>query len=424
MTILFIILFFVVLFLGMPVAFSMVTSAMVFVSGSGFSMRVVVEKFLSGPDSYTLIAVPFFILAANLMNTGGVTTKIFDFADTCVGHVKGGLGHVNIFASVIFAGMSGAAVADAGGLGQIELKAMREAGFDDEFSLAVTAASSTVGPIIPPSIPAVIYCVTSGASIGKMFLAGFLPGLFMALAMSAVVYFLAHKRGYPLEPKRSMKEKLVSFKSAFPSLMTPVIIMGGIITGKFTPTEAAIIASTYALILGFAYKELSLKKLKTILLDTAIQTTGTILIIAAAAVFGWVLSYMRVPQILSCSFLGLFQSKAIGLFAIMVVLLIIGCFMETIAAITIMTPVLLPIAVAFGLDPVHFGILMVLNLMIGLITPPVGLVLYTLSNISAVPFYRIAKATIPFMIILFVVLLVLCYVPQITMFLPNLVYGV
>ncbi len=424
MTVLFIIVFVIVLFLGMPVAFSMVTAAMTFVSGAGFSMRVVVEKFLTGPDSYTLIAVPFFILAANLMNTGGVTRRIFGFADYCVGHVKGGLGHVNIFASVIFAGMSGAAVADAGGLGQIELKAMRESGFDDDFSLAVTAASSTVGPIIPPSIPAVIYCVTSGASIGKIFLAGFIPGIFMALAMSGVVYFIAHKRGYPVEPKRTLKEKVVSFKNAFPALLTPIIVIGGIVSGKFTPTESAIIASTYALILGFIYKELSIRKLKKIFLDTAIQTTTTIVIIAAAAVFGWVLSYMRIPQILSSSFLGLFTSPAIGIFAVMIVLLVVGCFMETIAAITIMTPVLLPIVTSFGMDPVHFGILMVLNLMIGLITPPVGLVLYTLSNISSVPFYRIAKAAVPFMIILFAVLLVLAYIPQITMFLPNLFYGV
>lgn len=423
MTVLFLIVFVIVLFLGMPVAFSMVTAAMAFVSGAGFSMRVVVEKFLTGPDSYTLIAVPFFILAANLMNTGGVTQRIFGFADYCVGHVKGGLGHVNIFASVIFAGMSGAAVADAGGLGQIELKAMRESGFDDDFSLAVTAASSTVGPIIPPSIPAVIYCVTSGASIGKIFLAGFIPGIFMALAMSGVVYFIARRRGYPVEPKRTFKEKLVSFKNAFPALLTPIIVIGGIVSGKFTPTESAIIASTYALILGFAYRELTLKKLKKIFLDTAIQTTTTIVIIAAAAVFGWVLSYMRIPQILSTSFLSLFTSKTLGIFAIMVVLLVVGCFMETIAAITIMTPVLLPIVASFGIDPVHFGILMVLNLMIGLITPPVGLVLYTLSNISKVPFYRIAKAATPFMVILFAVLLVLAYIPQITMFLPNLFYG-
>jgi tripartite ATP-independent transporter DctM subunit len=423
MTLIFILVFTIVLFLGLPVAFSMVVSAMAFVTGSGFSMRVVVERFISGGDSFTLLAVPFFILAANLMNTGGVTTKIFDFANYCVGHIKGGLGHVNIFASVIFAGMSGAAVADAGGLGQIELKAMREAGFDDDFTLAVTGASSTIGPIIPPSIPAVVYCVTSGASIGKMFLAGFIPGIIMALAMSILVFFLAYKRGYPVEPKRTFKEKLISFRKAFPSLMTPVIIMGGILTGKFTPTEAAIIASTYALILGLVYRELNFKKIKTILLETAIQTTGTILIIAAASVFGWVLSYMRIPQMLSSSFLSLFTSKAIGLFMIMIVLLIVGCFMETIAAITIMTPVLLPIAVAFGLDPVHFGILVVLNLMIGLLTPPVGLVLYTLSNISNVPFYRIAKAGAPFMIILFGVLLLLCYVPQITMFLPNLFFG-
>jgi tripartite ATP-independent transporter DctM subunit len=408
---------------GMPIAFSMIISSLCFVLAEGISLRIIVEKFLSGPDSFTLMAVPFFILAANLMNRGGITERIFDFANKMVGHITGGLGHVNIFASVIFSGMSGAAVADAGGLGQIELKAMRQAGFDDEFSLAVTGASSTIGPVIPPSIPAVVFCVTAGVSIGRVFIAGFLPGIVMALAMSVVVYFIALKNGYPVEPKTTIRQKLESFRRAFLSLMTPVIIIGGILSGVFTPTEAAIIASLYALFLGFFYRTLKLRDLKPILLETAVVTTGTILIIAAASAFGWVLSYERIPQTLSAGFLSIFTNKYIALTMIMVVLLIVGCFMETIAAITIMTPVLMPLVLKLGVDPVHFGVIMILNLMIGLVTPPVGLVLYTLSGISNVPFYRITKAMIPFFVILVVVLMLLIFIPQITLFLPGIVFA-
>lgn len=415
--------FFALMFFGMPIAFCMLISSTAFVFLDGLNARIIVEKVLSGPESFTLLAVPFFILAANLMNTGGITERIFDFATKMVGHITGGLGHVNILASVIFAGMSGAAVADAGGLGKIELKAMRDAGFDDDFTLAVTGASSTIGPIIPPSIPAVVFSVTAGVSIGKMFIAGIIPGIFMALAMAVVVYVLAKKRGYPVEPKATFFEKWSAFKKAFLSLMTPIIIIGGILTGIFTPTEAAIIASIYALILGIYYRTLKLSNLKQILLDTAIATTVTVFIIACAAVFGWVLAYERIPQTLSTGFLSIFESKTLALLMIMVVLLIIGCFMETIAAITIMTPVFMPIISNFGIDPVHFGVLMILNLMIGLITPPVGLVLYTLSNISGVPFYRIAKASIPYLIILTVVLVILCFVPQISLFLPNLIFN-
>lgn len=423
MIVLFIGLFCAFLFLGMPIAFCLVASSLGFVLGDGLSVRIIVEKFLSGPDSFTLLAVPFFILAANIMNTGGVTERIFDFANKMVGHIRGGLGHVNIFASVIFAGMSGAAVADAGGLGQIELKAMRKAGFDDDFSLAVTGASSTIGPVIPPSIPAVVFSVTAGVSVGRLFIAGIVPGLLMALALAVVVYVTAKKRNYPVEPKTNIREKLVAFRRAFFSLMTPVIIIGGILSGKFTPTEAAIIATVYALVLSLFYKTLKLSDLKRILLETAIATTGTLLIIASAAVFGWVLSYERIPQMLSSSFLSVFHDKTISLLMIMVVLLVLGCFMETIAAITIITPVLMPIIKSFGIDPIHFGVLLILNLMIGLLTPPVGLVLYTLSNVTGVPFYRIAKATTPYLVILLVVLVILCFVPQLALFLPNLVFG-
>ena len=422
--ILFIVLFFAFMFLGMPIAFCMVASSAVYVYQSGLNPRVIVEKFLAGPDSFTLLAVPFFILAANLMNTGGITERIFNFARKAVGHITGGLGHVNIFASVIFAGMSGAAVADAGGLGQIELKAMREAGFDDDFSLAVTGASSTVGPVIPPSIPAVVFAVTSGVSVGRVFIAGVIPGIIMALAMAVVVYFWAKKKGYPVDPKSSLMERLVAFKRAFLSLMTPIIIIGGILSGYFTPTESAIITCVYALILSLVvYRTIKLRDLKGILLETAISTTGTLLIIAAAAVFGWVLAYERVPQMLSRSFLAVFSDKYAMLMMIMIILLVVGCFMETIAAITIMTPVFIPIISKLGIDPVHFGVVMILNLMIGLITPPVGLVLYTLSNVSGVPFHRIAKATVPYLIVLFVVLVILCFVPQLSLFLPDQIFG-
>lgn len=418
----FLLTFFGLMLLGTPICFCMLGSSVCYILVHDISARVIVEKFCSGPNSFTLLAIPFFILAANLMNNGGVTDRMFNLCRKWVGHFTGGLGHVNVLASVIFAGMSGAAVADAGGLGQLELKAMRDAHFDDDFTLAVTGASSTIGPVIPPSIPAVVYAVSAGCSIGGLFIAGIIPGLLMAGSMCMIVYVWARLKKYEKDPKASWKERLTATKRGLLSLLTPVIIIGGIWSGKFTPTEAAVVASVYAAVLSFGvYRELHWRDLKALLLNTAEQTIVSLCIIASSAVFGWVLTYERIPQQVSKWFLSLSDSPVVFILLSMGILLIVGCFMETIAAITIMTPVLLPVATSMGYSPVHFGVVMILTLMIGLITPPVGLVTYTLANISGVSFTRISKATVPFLLALIEVLIVIALVPQISLFLPGLV---
>ena len=415
--------FFIMMFLGIPICFCMLVSSICFALMNDISLRVIVEKLCTGPNSFTLLAIPFFILAANLMNNGGVTDRIFTFCRKLVGHFTGGLGHVNVLASVIFSGMSGAAVADAGGLGQLELKAMRDAHFDDDFTLAVTGASSTIGPVIPPSIPAVVYAVSAGCSIGTLFIAGIVPGLLMAFSMCVIVYFWAKKKNYEKDPRATYKERWKSFQRAFLSLLTPLIIIGGIWTGKFTPTESAVVACIYAAILSFGlYKELKLKDIVPILVNTAEQTIVSLCIIASSAVFGWCLTYQRVPQIVAQALLSISDNKYIIMLLMIVILLVVGCFMETIAAITIMTPVLLPVATSLGFDPVHFGVVMILVLMVGLITPPVGLVTYTLSNVSGVPFYKIAKATVPFLAVILIDLILIALFPNIAMGLPTLLF--
>jgi tripartite ATP-independent transporter DctM subunit len=374
-------------------------------------------------DSFPLMAVPFFILAGSIMNSGGITERLFSFANKLVGHITGGLGHANILASIIFSGMSGTAIADAGGLGAIELKAMKDAGYDEDFSLAVTGASSIIGPIIPPSVPAVVFGVIAGVSIGRLFIAGVLPGLFMGLVMAGLVYHQSKKRNYPKERKATFREILSATKSSFFPLLTPVVIIGGILIGVFTPTEAAIIAVIYSLILAFVYRSITIKDLPRFLRETANTTVGVMLIVAAASLFGWILASEQIPQKLSQFFLANFPNKYMALLVINIFLLIAGTFMETIAALTILTPVLMPVVMGLGIDPVHFGIIMILNLMIGLLTPPVGMVLYVLAGVSKVPFEKISKAVTPYLIILAVTLLIITYVPQISLFLPDLLFG-
>jgi len=319
--------------------------------------------------------------------------------------------------------MSGAAVADAGGLGAIEIKAMRDANYDPGFAVGITAASSTIGPIIPPSLPMVIYGVVAGASIGQLFAAGFIPGLLMALALMVMVAFYARRYKYPRDQAFRFAILGRSFIHAFLSLLTPVIIVGGILSGAFTPTEAAIAACVWALILGlFVYRTLTLRRFLKVSLDT-IETTAVVLfIVAAASIFAWILTSNRVPELFAALILGVSENPIIVLLLINLILLVVGCFMETVAAITILVPVLLPIAVHVGVDPVHFGVIMVLNLMLGLLTPPVGMVLYVLSRVSKVPFERCVTATAPFLIPLFLVLMVITFFPIFTMWLPTLLY--
>jgi tripartite ATP-independent transporter DctM subunit len=408
-----------------PIAFALLISSVAYLTHyGGVPLRVVTQRMAAGPDSFPLLAVPLFIMAGSLMNTGGITERIFDFARTLVGHWTGSLGHVNILASIIFSGMSGAAIADAGGLGVIEIEAMRAEGYDDEFSVAITAASSTIGPIIPHSIPMVVYGVVAGVSVGGLFIGGVIPGLLMALSLGIMVYYYAVKRNYPKHPRATLPELWQSLKSSFLPLMTPVIIIGGIFTGVFTPTEAAVVAVIYAAILGTViYKELTLQDLHRILLDTVETTASVMLIVATASIFGWILAREQIPQLVAAGLLGVTRNPYALLFLINIFLLIVGCFMETTAALTILIPVLLPTVTSVGVDPLHFGLVMILNLMIGLLTPPLGMVLNVLVSVSKVPFEDVARATIPFLVTLIVVLFLITYIPGLVLWLPRVVMG-
>jgi len=415
---------FTLLIIGVPVGIALAGSSMLWVLISGSVPDfVVIHRMVNGVDSFPLLAIPFFILAGNLMNSAGITNRIFAFATASIGWLRGGLGHVNIIASVLFAGMSGAAVADAGGLGTIEIKAMRDAGYDDDFAVAVTAASSTIGPIIPPSLPMVIYGVMASASVGQLFAAGFIPGLLMAVALMLMVAWYAKKRNYPRDKRFSIRLLGKTFVRAFLSLLTPVIIVGGILSGAFTPTEAAISACVYALFLGIVvYRTLTWKRLLHVSMDT-IETSAIILfIVAAASIFAWILTSNRVTEHFASILMGMTDNPFLILLMLNLVLFVVGCFMETVAAITILVPVLLPIAVGVGVDPVHFGVIMVLNLMIGLLTPPVGMVLYVLSRVAGISFERCSAATLPFLFPLVAVLVIITFVPIFSMWLPTLIY--
>ena len=415
---------FTLLVMGVPIAISLAGSCLLYVLLTGRVPDVVVmHRMINGVDSFPLLAIPFFILAGNLMNNGGITVRIFDFAKALMGWMRGGLGHVNVGASIVFSGMSGAAVADAGGLGTIEIKAMKDAGYDEGFSVGITAASSTIGPIIPPSLPMVIYGVMASVSVGQLFVAGLVPGLLMGLVLMAMITIISRRRGYTRDAVFSLPVLGHTFKRAFLSLLTPVIIVGGIMTGAFTPTEAAIAAVVYALVLGgVVYRNLTWRRLLKVSMETIETTAVILLIVAGASIFAWILTSNQVTQHV-VTLLGPFADNPIAtLIIINLVLIVVGCFMETIAAITILVPVLLPVAVTAGVDPVHFGVIMVLNLMIGLLTPPVGMVLYVLSRVSGISFEKCMRGTLPFLVPLVIALLLVTFIPAISLWLQTLIY--
>ena len=414
------------IFLGVPVAVAMgLTAVLTFlVMGQADILTMVAQRMYASTTSFTLLAIPFFILAGNLMNTGGITERIFRFAKALVGHIWGGLGQVNVIASMIFSGMSGAAVADAAGLGMIEMKAMKDHGYDWRFSAAITAASSTIGPVIPPSIPFVIYGHLTGVSVGRLFLAGVIPGVLMGVALMIAVYFISKHRNYPREESTSVREILISGKEAALPLGTPVIIIGGILSGQFTPTEASVIACLYALFLGLVvYRTIGVKDLPAIFWDTLTHTVRIMFIIAAAGFFGWLLILHRIPAQVIASLTAVSTNYAIVMLMIIVILLLFGCFLEGIAVLLITIPIFQKIIVHFSIDPVQFGVVMTLASMIGLLTPPVGMCLYAVSSITGVSIGELTKEMWPYLFGIFLVLLAVAFIPQISLWLPNLLMG-
>jgi tripartite ATP-independent transporter DctM subunit len=420
----FFIVWIVLLLFGMPIFFSLGTISLIYLMSHHEILLSVPQRLTMTADSFPLLAAPFFILMGNLMNTAGVTRRIFNFANCLVGHIRGGLGHANVVASMIFAGMSGAAVADAAGLGTIEIRAMKEGGYDVDFAAAITAASSTIGPIIPPSLPMIIYGVLANTSVGGLFVGGIIPGFLMGSALMVYVYFFARNKNYPKHRFPSLSGFNTAFKEAFLSLLTPIILLGGIFSGIFTPTEAAAVAAFYALLLGFFYGEIKIADLPKIILQT-IETNAVIMaLVMTAALFGWVITRAQVPQMMGQLLVGISENPIIILLVLDCFLLFVGCFMEAIAAQMILIPILLPVVLKLGISPIHFGVIMIMNLMIGTLTPPIGVVLYVTAKVADVSFERITKATLPFLLPLLLVLLLVTLIPQLTMLLPSLILGV
>lgn len=412
------------LLIGLPVAVALGGASLLYVALTGdLPLLVVVHRMVNGIDSFPLLAVPFFIMAGNLMNSAGITDRIFNFALAAVGWARGGLGHVNVFASIIFAGMSGTAVADAGGLGTIEIKAMRDNGYPDKFSIGITAASTVIGPIIPPSLPLVIYGVMANASVGQLFAAGILPGLLIALVLFAWVAVVARLNDFPRDAAfRLGRLARAAWRGTLP-LLTPVILIGGMKSGLFTPTEAAIAATVYALFLGLvAYRTLGWNRLVRVSMETIETTAVVLLIVAGASIFGWLITTTRVSEEIAEAVLAVTSDRVLVLLLVNALLLVVGCFLETIAAITILVPVLLPLVTKVGVDPVHFGIIMTLNLVIGLLTPPVGMVIYILARISGRSFEFVTRAIAPFLVPLFAALLIVTYWPGFVLYLPTVFY--
>ncbi len=415
-----IIAFTVTFLLGVPLAFVLGITGFVCILAMGVPLQVVTQRMFTGIDSFPLMAVPFFILAGELMNRGGTTLRIIRFANALVGHIKGGLAHTNVVANMFFAGISGSAVADASAIGSILIPAMEKSGYEKDFSAALTSAAATIGPIIPPSIIMVIYGVSVGVSIGGLFAAGFIPGVMLGLAMMVVIFLESKTRNYPATGVFSLSRVWSEFKVAFWALLSPLIILGGILFGIFTPTEAAAVAVIYSFIVGkFIYRELRWRDLPNVLLQSGVTVAAILLIISMANVFAWVIAANLIPQKIAEAFLSVSQNKYVFLLLVNLFLLIVGMFMETGAAIIILAPILAPIAVKMGIHPLHFGFIVVLNLAIGMATPPVGVCLFVSCGITGLSLEKISAAVYKFVIAEIVVLAIVTYFEAISMFLPK-----
>lgn len=411
--------------IGVPMSFSVLAGSVWYFLASGMPETMMMQRLIMAVgDSFSMLAIPFFMLAGTIMNAGGVATRIFDFCNTLVGHIPGGLGHVNVFCSVIFAGMSGSALADTGGIGAIELKAMKDAGFDDDFSAAITGASSCLGPIIPPSTGMVLYGMMAEESVGRLFIAGIIPGAIMAFAMCMMVYFTAKKRHYPVNPKVAWRERGRAFVRAIPCLLSPVILLSGILLGIFSATEASVVCCVYSMFLGiFVYKELDLKGLFNVFLDTLKSSGMVMTLVTFSMLLATILNYQQIPQAMAAFAVAHITSKYGIVLCCMVLIIIAGMFIDVTPAMLILIPIMLPVIRSYGINAISFGVGSTLLFSQGLLTPPVGSILYVLSDYTHLPITKISKAVLPY-IILFMCLAFcfICFAP-ICNFLPNLVAG-
>ncbi|MDR0440887.1 MAG: TRAP transporter large permease [Candidatus Accumulibacter sp.] len=414
------------LVVNVPVVVAIGLTAVIFFTGlgDGAFLAMLPHRMYYGTTGFTLLAIPFFILAANLMNVGGTTDRIFTFAKALVGHIPGGLGQVNIMASVIFSGMSGSAVADAAGLGQIEHKAMVDDGYDPVVSASLVAASSCIGPVIPPSIPFVLYGAITGASVAQLFMAGFLPGVMMAIAMMIALAVLTKKYGYPTAPHMAPPSELwETFQDAFWPLLAPVIIIGGIMSGYFTPTEASVVVSLYALILGLVYKDLKLRDLPEIFFSTIKQATGLLFIMAAANFFGWLVIFKKLPDAIIANLVSMGATQSAVLWIVIAIILIMGCFLDGNTIFMITLPIFIPITNMFDIDIINFGVVMTLLIMVGNLTPPVGMCLFAVDSFAKVGVWNIGREIWPYLVVVLVLTTLCAFVPQIALFLPDLLLG-
>lgn len=421
------ILMFALIALGVPVAFAMIISTFVSILVKGdMPLIIIAQRMAAGLNSFPYLALPLFIFAANLMVTGGITERIFEFAVNAVGYVRGGLAHANIVASMIFAGISGSAQADAAGLGIIEIEVMTKEGYDKDFSAAVTAASATIGPIIPPSIPVIMYSLMSGGvSVARLLLGGIIPGVMMGGFMMLIVVFLAHTGRIKgnMHPKPALKNFLKSLLVVIPVLIAPLVLIVGMLLGIATPTELGAIVVVYSIVLSFAYRSLTLQDIFKALTNTIVSLGVICLIIACAFPFGWFLTIVGVPTIVRDMVLAITTNKWMVITLCVVIFLILGCFMETSAILILLTPILIPLVQASRIDLVHFGIVEIVSLMIGTITPPFGVCLFIVSHLTGEPLSKIVRRMIPFYIALGGVVILITYIPEIILFVPNLLLG-
>ncbi|MFZ7305415.1 TRAP transporter large permease subunit [Avibacterium avium] len=411
-----------IMFLGTPVGWSLFIVTILYFAMTRWNIvNSASSKLIDSLNSFPLLSVPFFILTGILMNTGGITERIFNFAKALLGHYSGGMGHVNIGASLIFSGMSGSALADAGGLGQLEIKAMRDAGYDDDICGGITAASCIIGPLVPPSIAMIIYGVIANESIAKLFVAGFIPGVLITIALMTMNYFVAKKRHYPKTQKATLQQRCAAFKSAIWAILTPILIIGGIFSGLFTPTEAAIIAASYSIIVGmFVYRELTLKMVFKSCVEAMAITGVTALMVMTVTFFGDMIAREQVAMRIADLFMAVADTPTTVLIMINLLLLFLGMFIDALALQFLVLPMLIPIAVHFGIDLVFFGVMTTLNMMVGILTPPMGMALFVVARVGNMPVSTVTKGVLPFLIPVFTTLVLITIFPQIITFIPNL----